>query len=81
MESRGEASELQQLVSSDADGENDSTIQDESNVNETEGKTVSPVRSNRVGVCNASNKMHVGIHTSFFRYPLQGIPVTVLSIV
>lgn len=50
MESRGEASELQQLVSSDADGENDdSTIQDDSNANE--GKTVSPGRSNRAGVC------------------------------
>lgn len=54
MESRSEASELQQLVSSDADGENDdSTIQDDSNVNE--GKTISPERSNRVGVC--SNKL------------------------
>lgn len=56
MESRGEASELQQLVSSDADGENDdSTIQDDSNVNE--GKTVSPVRSNRVGVCNKKYRL------------------------
>lgn len=46
MESRSEISELQQLVSSDADGENDdSTIQEDSNV-----KTVSPERSNRVRV-------------------------------
>lgn len=46
METQGEASELQQLVSSDAEND-DSTVHDE-NVNEE--KTMSPVRSNRVGV-------------------------------
>lgn len=46
METRGEASELQQLVSSDAEND-DSTVHDE---NTNEEKTMSPVRSNRVGV-------------------------------
>lgn len=46
MEPTGEASELQQLVSSDGDND-DSTVHDD-NVNEE--KTLSPVRSNRVGV-------------------------------
>lgn len=78
MESRGEASELQQLVSSDADGENDSTIQDESNVNENEGKPVSPVRSNRVGVRNAKNSMYVVVYSPLFSYALQEIPATAL---
>lgn len=46
MESKGESSELQQLVSSDADGENDdSTLQDDTrNIDEI----VSPVRSTKV---------------------------------
>lgn len=47
MESR-ETSELQQLVSSDAEND-DSIVQDD-----TEGKVVSPVKSSRV-----VNKMHV----------------------
>lgn len=46
METRGEASELQQLVSSDVEND-DSTVHDE---NTNEEKTMSPVRSNRVGV-------------------------------
>mgnify|MGYP005986136553 CR=1 FL=1 len=46
MESRIETSELQQLVGSDVDGENDdSTAQDE-NINEV--KVISPVRSHKV---------------------------------
>lgn len=46
MESRGETSELQQLVSSDIDGEYDDSItQDEC---PSESKVVSPVRSNKV---------------------------------
>lgn len=40
MESRGETSELQQLVSSDADGDNDNSIH--------EVKVTSPGRSNKV---------------------------------
>lgn len=47
MESRGESSELQQLVSSDADGENeDSILHDDSRI--PEDKVVSPVRSTKV---------------------------------
>lgn len=46
MESRGE-SELQQLVSSDVDGENDdSIVQDDNTI--TEDKVASPIRSNKV---------------------------------
>lgn len=44
MESQGESSELQQLVSSDAEND-DSIIQDDTIV---EGKVLSPVRSTKV---------------------------------
>jgi len=43
MESRGETSELQQLVSSDAEND-DSTIQEDT----TESKVVSPVRGDKI---------------------------------
>lgn len=44
MDTKGETSELQQLVSSDAENE-DSIVQDD---NPSEEKLVSPVRSNKV---------------------------------
>lgn len=81
MESRGEASELQQLVSSDVDGENDdSTIQDDT-ITENEGKTMSPVRSNRVGVRAKRIHRQVRVYFNFLRYLLREIPVTVRLIV
>ncbi|KAL3283638.1 hypothetical protein HHI36_006777 [Cryptolaemus montrouzieri] len=58
MESRGETSELQQLVSSDADGEyDDSIIQEEGLV---ESKVVSPVRSNKIS--SSGNTSHSSIN-------------------
>lgn len=49
MENRGEASELQQLVSSDVDGDNDDSTLNEEAMNEA--KTTSPLRGNKDGVC------------------------------
>lgn len=46
METRGESSELQQLVSSDGDGENDDSIVQDVTI--TEGKVLSPIRSTKV---------------------------------
>ncbi|KAK9712387.1 Coiled-coil domain-containing protein 28 [Popillia japonica] len=58
MESRGE-SELQQLVSSDADGENDdSIVQDDSTI--TEDKIASPIRSNKV-ISSSGNTSHSSV--------------------
>lgn len=48
MESRIETSELQQLVGSDVDGENDDSTAQEDNINEV--KVLSPVRSNKVRI-------------------------------
>lgn len=63
MESRGE-SELQQLVSSDADGENDdSIVQDDSTI--TEDKIASPIRSNKVVRYNKAKKIY---HNNFYKF-------------
>ncbi|XP_045471497.1 coiled-coil domain-containing protein 28A isoform X1 [Harmonia axyridis] len=60
MESRGETSELQQLVSSDVDGEYDDSItQDEGLI---ESKVVSPVRSNKIS--SSGNTSHSSINRS-----------------
>lgn len=47
MESRGEACELQQLVSSDVEGDGDETAQESYNVSRDE-KVISPERSIKV---------------------------------
>ncbi|KAK9869660.1 hypothetical protein WA026_003408 [Henosepilachna vigintioctopunctata] len=60
MESRGETSELQQLVSSDADGEYDDSITQDEGLNES--KVVSPVRSNKIS--SSGNTSHSSINRS-----------------
>lgn len=55
MESRDEACELQQLVSSDVEGDGDDIAQDSYTVSRDE-KIVSPVRSNKVTIF--ANKKH-----------------------
>jgi len=58
MESVGETCELQQLVPSDADGENDDSIaQDDYNIGES--KVVSPIRSNKVSSSGATSHSSV----------------------
>ncbi|KAJ3654651.1 hypothetical protein Zmor_013825 [Zophobas morio] len=70
MESRIETSELQQLVGSDVDGENDdSTAQDE-NINEV--KVISPVRSHKMS--SSENTSHSSVTKMGARYNLNVHP-------
>ncbi|XP_019869941.1 uncharacterized protein LOC109598472 isoform X2 [Aethina tumida] len=61
MDTKGETSELQQLVSSDAENE-DSIVQDD---NPSEEKLVSPVRSNKIS--SSGNTSHSSVNRSFHK--------------
>ncbi|CAG9768521.1 unnamed protein product [Ceutorhynchus assimilis] len=60
MESRGETSELQQLVTSDAEND-DSTIQEDNT--ESQSKVMSPIRSNKV-FSSSGNTSHSSVSRS-----------------
>lgn len=49
MESRDETNELQQLVSSDVEGDENEAQQESYTVSSRDEKIISPVRSNKVG--------------------------------
>ncbi|CAH1369110.1 uncharacterized protein [Tenebrio molitor] len=66
MESRIETSELQQLVGSDVDGENDDSTAQDDNINEI--KVVSPVRSNKMS--SSGNTSHSSVAKLGNRYNL-----------
>ncbi|EFA03758.1 coiled-coil domain-containing protein 28A isoform X2 [Tribolium castaneum] len=77
MESRIETSELQQLVGSDVDGENDdSTAQDE-NINEV--KVISPVRSTKMS--SSGNTSHSSVTKLGARYNFGVAPNSKVSFV
>ncbi|RZC34368.1 coiled-coil domain-containing protein 28A [Asbolus verrucosus] len=64
MESRIETSELQQLVGSDVDGENDDSTAQDDNINEV--KVISPVRSNKMS--SSGNTSHSSVSKLGNRY-------------
>lgn len=68
MESRDEACELQQLVSSDVEGDGDDIAQDSYTVSRDE-KIVSPVRSNKVTIF--ANKNISALSQSFNEYSID----------
>ncbi|XP_044750870.1 uncharacterized protein LOC123311142 isoform X2 [Coccinella septempunctata] len=61
MESRGETSELQQLVSSDVDGEYDDSITQDEGLSES--KVVSPVRSNKISSSGNTSRSSINRST------------------
>jgi hypothetical protein len=76
MESRIETSELQQLVGSDVDGENDDSTAQDDNINEI--KVVSPVRSNKVLILIETDKKFQAHVSVYYRCLHLETPVTVL---
>ncbi|XP_030757512.1 coiled-coil domain-containing protein 28A isoform X1 [Sitophilus oryzae] len=76
MESRGETSELQQLVSSDAEND-DSTIQDEP-TDHTESKIISPIRSSKV-FSSSGNTSHSSVTKSLGKGNIGGSKISFIN--